>query len=200
MLIAFFIVLNSISWREDVRTAAAINSLTATFRVERPISDEVRQFSSTPASLDPVEEFQRRVRSIFERELRVARFDIVQRGNAMRVTIPNKALFAPREARLRPERAAVLDAIADALGRVPADQHFRVEFIVGSGLAPPSVESRPGLATRRSGVLAYELGGRGVGAAQLAAGVASGPPAVVQMIFSGRRGNEPKVTFQHLVN
>ena len=193
LLLAFFIVLHSISQREEARTAAAIDSLTATFRAQRLASLEIPQLTSTAALLDPVESFRAAVRGVFERELRIARFDILQLGDAMRVRVRSDALFVPGEATLRRERAKLMNALADALGRRSTDLRFEVEFILGSGRTLPV--PAPGLTVRRAGALARDLLGRGVAAAQIAAGVAAGDPAVIQMLFYARGEDDAKVTF-----
>ena len=73
LLLAFFIVLYSISQREEVRTEAAINSLTATFDADRLTSDEVPQFTSSSGHFDPLENFRREVRGLFARDLPIGR-------------------------------------------------------------------------------------------------------------------------------
>ena len=193
LLLAFFIVLHSISQREETRSAAAIDSLTATFRAQRLASLEVPQLTSTAALLDSVESFRGAIRDVFERELPIARFDIRQLGDAMRVRVRSDALFVPGEATLRLERAKLMNALADALGRRSTDLRFEIEFILGLGRTLPA--PAPGLAVRRAGALARDLLGRGVAAAQIAAGVAAGDPAVIQILFYVRGEDDAKVTF-----
>ncbi len=199
LILAFFIVLQSISQREEVRSAAALNSLTATFRAQALIAREAPQFTSSLAPHDPIEAFQREVRAVFARELPIARFRVLQLGNVMRVTVPVDDLFAPGEAALRPALAGLMEPIADALGRQAPGRRFEVEFIVGAGRALPPVGSGAGLEVRRAGALVRDLRTRGVSARALAAGGAPRDATQVEMLFSARREDEAGATFEQLL-
>lgn len=198
LLLAFFIVLYSISQRDEVRTEAAINSLTATFDADRLTSDEVPQFTSSSGPFDPVENFRREVRGLFARDLPIARFEILQLGNTMRVRVPSEALFVPGRARVRTERTALMEALADALSQETSQGRFEVELIVGSGAELPSAAGRPSLALRRAAALASDLRGRGVAARSLAPGLRAGNAKVTELYFFGPRAPGAGVAFEQL--
>jgi len=198
LLLAFFIVLYSISQPEEVRTDAAINSLTATFQAERLSSDEAPQFTSSSGPFDPVENFHNQVRGLFARDLPIARFEILQLGNTLRVRVPSEALFVPGRARLREQRTALMEALADALSRESSEGRFEVELIVGAGAELPSAAAPPSLALRRAAALARDLRGRGVPARSLSAGLREGNATGVEMFFLGPRAAQPGITFEQL--
>lgn len=198
LLLAFFIVLYSISQPEQVRTDAAINSLTATFQAERLRGDEAPQFTSSSGPFDPVENFHNQVRDLFGRELAVARFEILQLGNILRVRVPSDALFVPGQARVRVQRTALMEALADALNRESVDGRFEVELIVGTGAKLPSAGAAPSLTMRRAAALARDLRARGAPARSLSAGLRTGNAKGVEMFFLGSRGAEAGSTFEQL--
>jgi flagellar motor protein MotB len=198
LLLAFFIVLYSISQPEEVRTDAAINSLTATFQAERLSSDEAPQYTSSSGPFDPVENFHNQVRGLFARDLRVARFEILQFGNTLRVSVPSEALFVPGRAQLREQRTALMEALADALSRESSEGLFEVELIVGAGAKLPTAGAAPSLTMRRAAALARDLRARGVPARALSAGLRAGNAKGVEMFFLGPRGGQSGITFEQL--
>lgn len=183
LLLAFFIVLYSISHREKVRSVAAIDSLTATFQIERTRVLDVHQRAVVRVPFDSLATVKRELRRVFEQEVPIANVHIFQRGEVMHVTVPATAIFVSGTAELRLEPPTFLDGLAGALRRRNGDEMLEVRFVVGSGRSFPRAGAPPGLPLRRSAKLAAALDGRDLPGISVAAGVTVGYGGVVQILF-----------------
>lgn len=183
LLLAFFIVLYSISNREKVRSIAAIDSLTATFQIEGAKVLDVHQRAAVTVPFDSLATVKRELRRVFEQEVPIANVHIFRRGDVMYVTVPAVAIFVPGTAELRLEPPTFLDGLAGALKRRNGDATLEVRFVVGTGRSFPRADAPPGLPLRRSARLAGALDGRDLPGISVAAGVAVGYGGVIQILF-----------------
>jgi hypothetical protein len=194
LLLAFFIVLYSISHREQMRSVAAIDSLTATFQIEGTKVLDVHQRAAVTVPFDSLATVKRELRRVFEQEVPIANVHIFQRGEIMHVTVPVAAIFVPGTAGLRLAPPTFLDALAGALKRRSGDATLEVRFVVGSGRSFPRAGAPPGLPLRRSVELAGALDGRALPGISVAAGVSVGYGGVVQILFVEPEPDDPATT------
>jgi hypothetical protein len=183
LLLAFFIVLYSISHREKVRSVAAIDSLTATFQVEGSTVLDVHQRSSVTVPFDSLENIKRELRRVFDHEVPIANVHTFYRGEVMHVTVPTAALFLPGSGELRLEPPTFVDGLASALQRRNGGIPLEVRFVVGSGRAFPLEGSGPSLSTRRAAALARAARTQGLSGISIAAGITAGYGGIVQVLF-----------------
>jgi len=196
LLLAFFILLNSISQREHTRTAAAIGSLDATFSAKKPMAFDLDSQTTETATKSHPDTFQIRLLQIFQTELPLARYEVVERGSVMRIILPADNLFARNSANVRPSRVSVLDGIADALQSDVKNVRREVEFMVGVGEAMPAVETATGaLFVSRAGAFARALINRGVPQNRVRAGLLPGNDGHVQLTFYVRARNHAVIDF-----
>jgi hypothetical protein len=199
LLLAFFILLNSISQREQTRTAAAIGSLDATFSSRKPMSFELRSVNTESATSARPDTFQVRLLQLFQTELPLARYQLVERGSVMRIVIATDTLFEKDGTDLRPSRISVLDGIAYALRSDMKNVRREVEFMIGSGSSTPSVDTPLGrLQVNRAGAFARALVKRGVPEKWIRTGLFPGDSARIRLTFYARTKNRAVIDFGNL--
>lgn len=199
LLLAFFILLNSISQPERSRTDAAIGSLDATFSSKKPMSFQLESVSKKTLTRATPDTFQIKLLQLFQTELPLAQYQIVERGSVMRIVIPTDSLFIRNGSDVRPSRVSILDGIAYALRTDQKSVRREVEFMIGTGSADTPVNSPLGrLQVNRAGAFARALVKRGVPQTWIRAGLFPGDGGQVRLTFYARTKDRAVVDFSHL--
>lgn len=199
LLLAFFILLNSISQPERTRTEAAIGSLDATFSGKKPISTTLESVSTGSATSAQPDTFQIKLLQLFQIELPLARYQLVERGSVMRIVVPTDSLFERNGVDIRPSRISVLDGIAEALQSDIETVRREVEFMIGAGSTLPSIEATAGqLQVNRAGAFARALVKRGVPQTEIRTGLFPGDSAQVRLTFYVRAEDRAVIDFDGL--
>lgn len=199
LLLAFFILLNSISQPERSRTDAAIGSLDATFSSKKPMSFQLDSVSKKTLTRANPDTFQIRLLQLFQTELPLAQYQIVERGSVMRIVIPVDSLFIRNGSDVRPSRVSILDGIAYALRTDLKSVRREVEFMIGAGPADTPVDSPLGrLQVNRAGAFARALVKRGVPQTWIRTGLFPGDSGQVRLTFYARAKDRAVVDFSHL--
>lgn len=200
LLLAFFILLNSISNYEESRAEVAIGSLTATFRTDLPVRVDRMSSSTSTGYFRAAATFRREVRRLFEETLPLARFSPVQHGGMFRVTLPVNQLFHAGSTRFRLNGRRLLDGIADSLNRQEPGLRFEAELLLGTG---PELPNGPAsgalLEVQRAGVFARALRRRGAPPSSILTGIRRGDPGIAEITFATRIEQQAKISFESLV-
>ncbi|MBC8337895.1 MAG: flagellar motor protein MotB [Rhodospirillales bacterium] len=197
LILAFFIVLVSISTVEDVKSKAVMQSLTSTFTTFRKTGDVISDFTSKQGDVLGGQAFQEKVTGIFATALQVAKVEIVQPGRLMHARMPIEAVFQENTDRLNPNVVAFLDRIVAALGGRPPGVRFDMEFIVGTVPAGDGTfHVTQTLAMARAGGFAREILGRGAPPDSLSVGLVPDAPGQVTMRFYVRSENKGRTENQ----
>ncbi len=120
LLLAFFIMLNSIAQFETRRTDAVLGSLAATFNVEKP-EGQSRTLGSFVGHLDAVAELEREITGLLRTLVQLDRFEVIRSGTLVSATIDNDVLFGdgvgPTETmrKFTRQTAGLLNVAADRL-------------------------------------------------------------------------------------
>lgn len=200
LLLAFFILLNSISNYEESRAEIAIGSLTATFRTDLPVQVDRMSSSTSTGRFRAAATFRRDVRRLFEETLPLAQFSPVQIGGVFRVTLPVDQLFHAGTTRLRLNGRRLLDGIADSLNRKEPGLRFEAELLLGTGpRLPDGPASGALLEVQRAGAFARALRRRGAPSTSILTGLRRGDPGVAQITFATRIERQAKIGFESLV-
>lgn len=175
LVLAFFIVLVSISTLEDVKSQAVRDSLSSTFRSVLSPSTTPTEFTSKDGNILAGQVFQEQITGLFATTLQVAKVEIVRPGSLMRIKLPVSAMFANGETEIRPVTVPVLDRIVAVLSSRPPGLRFDMEFFIGSPLsAEKALPVAQTLETQRAGNLAREMARRGVPPDSIAVGIQPG--------------------------
>lgn len=200
ILVAFFIMLNSMAQLEESRIEDAMGSVKAEFRNELTIVDGGPNVLSRDGLRSAVETYHEELRQLFEDNLPIDHVDPVQRGDILSFAVPTDDLFRPDEVAARPRGRSFLDAMATSLKRDRPGLRAEVEMVLGTGVALPSTDGEAAaFELHRATSLAHALRRRGVGAAAIRSGLAPGDPGQISFIFQVHETETGRRTFSELV-
>ncbi len=93
LVLAFFILLVTISTLEDVKSQVVMDSLSSTFTTVLPPTTELTPFPKEEGEVVAGQQFQERITGIFATSLQIAKVELVQPGRLMKITMPATSLF-----------------------------------------------------------------------------------------------------------
>lgn len=175
LILAFFILLVSLSTIEEKKARAVMESLSTTFGSERATGSALG-ISGGDGSLLIVEDFV----AALARIVRVAEVKTLSPGRLMRVSLPVAVVFAAGVETPRPSLHPLLDRMVATLSAPPPGLRVDLEF----ALAPGTTAADPALAARRADVFAREMLARGA------------PPARLAIALAPAAGDEAWFTFR----
>ncbi len=187
LLLAFFILLNSLSQTKEERMQAALGSIDVTFKYEFETPLPPRPEKNNPG--DPVgpDSFQAELHEVFEGALPVGRYRILEKGNLIEVAVPADLIFVPGRAKLRSPRRGLMQNLAAGLANPSDGGRYEIEFQIGAGAALPNVDQAAGsLGVLRAGAFARDLRRRGVPGRLIGSGIVTGNPNQVRLTFHRR--------------
>ncbi|MEG3618370.1 hypothetical protein V5T82_07900 [Magnetovibrio sp. PR-2] len=198
VILAFFILLVTISTIEENRSKKVMDSLSSTFTSIVPPSANLMTLNrSAEEGVLAGQEFQQQITGIFATELGISKVDTLQPGRQMRLMLKSDSLFFQGEARIRSAMYPLLDRTVAALSNRPAGQRFDMEFVIGTapsadGKTLPTTET---LAIKRAGAFANEMNSRGIPPDSIAVGVRPGREGDVAIYFYTRDVEKSKLNF-----
>lgn len=198
IVLAFFILLNSISKIEETRAALALKSLTATFAplgIEAPPGEWL---NSIEGRFIGPEEMPDRLATLIKTAFPLAKVDKVLPGSRLQMSLATESLFEPGRDALRSEALVLVSDIARMLTRNPPDYVYGVEAVVGES-EPVGGAAVQTLAIARAGALARTFVDKGAPASEIAAGTDRAQPERTRFVFRIRLPGERRVDFHQLV-
>lgn len=187
LILAFFILLVTISTIEDVKSKAVKDSLSSAFKSIVPPSTDPTIFASKDGDFIAGQQFQEQIDGIFATALRVAKVEVVQPGRLMRVKFPAKNLYVGRTAEINSSAVALLDRIVAALSAPPPGLRFDMELVIGSPYAAETgLPTEQTLEMARVGGFARIMTERGLPPGRLAVGIMPGNTEDVTIWFFTR--------------
>ena len=133
ILLAFFILLNSLADFETGRARAVLDGVKQAFNGQIETASQMPAFTGSLGALPEVEAKMRKVGSLFEALAPSAGAKSIRRANAVRVEFPVSALFRPGSPRLRQGREALLERLAQSLRKSPEGApRYLFEILVGT--------------------------------------------------------------------
>lgn len=196
LILAFFILLVSISTIEKVKSTVVQDSLTSAFSTILPPVTSPTTLTALEGEVLAGPQFQDEVRGLFETSLQVAKVEVVQPGRLMVVDIPADVLFLPGEAAFQPTQQPLFDRVVASVSGAPPGLRFDMEFVIGA----PYVKERDLPVTQtleiaRAGAFAREMATRGVPPQNIVVGVRRGDPKNVAIYFYVRSAEEAQLRF-----
>lgn len=197
LVLAFFILLVSISSVEDVKTSAVRDSLTSTFATVLPTSADLTVFQAKEGEVMAGQRFQEEVTGIFATQLQIAKVEVVQPGKLMRVVFPSDSLFFAGEIRIREASVPLLDRIVASISSRPPGMRFDLQFVIGAKYAlDNTLAIGETLEMRRAGAFARELLSRGAPPDSISVGMEPGDPGEIVIWFHTLAEDEGRVSFE----
>ena len=188
LLLAFFVVLNSISNIEVSRLQAVSGSLNETFANEGRPADKSAQLVSSQGNLLTDTGFISRVGNLVRTELAFAKVEEISPGRLMAVTMSADSLFLPGREAINPVHRATIDRVAKALISPPPGVRYDVDILMGDS---PTDD----LVIGRSAYLAGVFVAAGSPARSIAAGIEQEAPGNLTLLFHVRPRDEARFVF-----
>jgi hypothetical protein len=187
ILLAFFILLTTISFRDQDRADAAIGSVTSTFGARLP-EETVPGTQGTEGTFEQAPKaFMNAIRKVFQANLPAVKMPVATKNGIMRIDVPTLDLFRRGEVAVRRRSESLLSGVADGLVMQNGDWRFEVEIVLGSGSSLPSVEEDDqSIELRRAGNFAGFMRRMGVPAHSIRTGVRVGDRETTQLSFYAR--------------
>lgn len=200
VVLAFFILLVSISSVEDVKSNKVMSSLSSTFTSLLPPSSDLTTFTAKDGDIVAGQEFQQQVTGIYATVLGVDKVEIVQPGKQMRLLLKADSLFFDGEARIRPAIYPLLDRTVASLSNRPRGLRFDLEFMIGTpasadGKTMPVTQT---LEVERAGAFARAMNERGIPPDSLSVGMRPGHMGEIVIYFYTRNIEATKLRFENV--
>jgi len=198
VVLAFFILLVSISSVEDTKTQKVMNSLSSTFTSLLPPTAQLTAFTSKDGDVIAGQEFQQQVTGIFATALGIDKIKVVHPGKQMQLTLDADSLFFKDEARIRPAIYPLLDRTVASLSNRPLGLRFDLEFMIGTQTAADgkTMPTEQTLEIERAGAFARAMNERGIPPDSLSVGMRPGHVGEVIIYFYTRDVEATKLRFK----
>ncbi len=197
LVLAFFIMLVSISTFEKVKSTAVMDSLSSTFTAVLPPTSNPTDFSAKDGDVIAGEAFQEQITSIFSASIRVDKIEVVQPGRLMRLQMPISALFQEGKPLIREDMLALLDRIVASLSNRTPGLRQDMEVVIGTpDTKDINLPLEQGLEMARVGEFARTITTRGAPPDSVSVGIKAGDPGNVSIWFWVRGVEETSVRFE----
>ena len=188
LLLAFFVVLNTISNVEVTRLQAVTGSLNETFAVDGKPANKSVTLVSSQGNLFSDAAFLTRVGNLIRTEFAFATVEEFLPGRLMVVTMPADSLFIPGREAINPLRRPTVDRVAKSLINPSPGVRYDVDILVGNSATDD-------LVIGRSAFLANVFAAAGSPARSIAAGIEQDSPGQLRLLFHVRPRNEARLIF-----
>ncbi len=198
LVLAFFIMLVSISTIEETRSQRVMDSLTSTFaELVEPLTEPTDFVSQHGDVLEPAA-FQAELTNVFTTAISATKVEIIKPGRDMRIDLLARELFEDDSLELRIARLPMIDRIVSSLSRNPPGIRFQAQIMaavptVGDGGETEIDIMRAGL--DRAGAIARKLIERGAPPETISAGIYAGEADAMRFDFFIRREDELLIDF-----
>lgn len=184
LLLAFFILLVSISSFDAQRVRSVLDSVQAAFSdVPDPVDSNGETSRADAIVLAAIID---ELEGVLATTLQLDRVERVGNG-AVQLDMPVDALFAPGTAQLEPGRADLLKHLVAALDRRPAGYRYDLQALVGTPAASRTetgnAAAPSSIAVDRAGALARALLDSGAMPSGVAGGVLPGAPGRLRLVI-----------------
>ena len=197
LVLAFFIMLVSISTFEEVKSSRVMDSLTSTFTTVLPPTSDPVDFNAKDGDILAGEAFQEQITSIFSTAIQVENIEVVQPGRLMRLQMRVNVLYLDGQTTVREDQYPLLDRIVAVLSNRPPGLRQDMEVIIGSrvteGVSLPVGQT---LEMSRVGELARLMVSRGAPPDAISVGLKPGDPNEISIWFWVRGVQETAVRFE----
>ena len=198
IILAFFIMMNTISQRQGSRTQGVLESISGSFKELSDSTIITLDIADQGAGQEAAPGFETSIEELFESAFPLARVEASEMFDQIEITLPLDSMFAPGGTVIQGRNEAVLDRLADILGYGAPGKIHEVEALLPWPPSPESdgadeLETDSGasradalLAVNRAGALARALTARGVSSAAIAIGIERRPSDSLRLLFVTR--------------
>ncbi len=132
LLLAFFIILNVISTRTEVKSQAVMNSILSTFRTTEKNDHLAKALVSRLSVTPQPEELVGEMRRLWLTAVPVTKLEVFANGRAMHLRLPASSIFPGGRSILRKDRMGLLDNLAQLLALEAQGFSNELELLIGT--------------------------------------------------------------------
>lgn len=192
MILAFFVVLVSISQIDAVRSVGVMGSVAETFAASDSWGAARKPSGAARGDVVDGSDLEQSLRALFATELEMAPTSADLAGRVAALTFDAEALFIAGHATVREAAEPLLDRIAAATTDRPEGLGVQLDIVVGVMAAFPVLGvDTDSLAVRRGSALAEALALRGLPRAWMAVGLRPGRTDQIVLAFAPRLSGQP---------
>jgi len=183
LLLAFFVMLNTLAQFETTKTRAVLGSLNATFSIGNPSGRE-HEFGSFVGKVGAARQVEAELSQLLRTLFGVDRYDLIRLGDVVVLDIDANALFAGA-AKPSPALLVFTNRITGRVLPPPPGTRLDLEVTAyrGRGALDAADASRINIATRRAGAIVRGFERVGFDADQLLAGLSEGDARKIRIEF-----------------
>lgn len=197
LVLAFFIMLVSISTFEKVKSTAVMDSLSSTFTSVLPPTSNPTDFNSKDGDILAGQAFQEEITAIFSTAVQVERIEVVQPGRLMHLRFRASEIFQDQKTELREDQTPLLDRIVAALSNRPPGLRQDMEIVSGTRVIGDSgLPVAQNIQMARMGELARALTSRGAPPDSITVGIKDADPGTITIWFWVRAVEETTEQFE----
>jgi hypothetical protein len=199
LLLAFFILLNAISVRDDVRTRAVIDSLVLTFQPPKDVGTSKSEFTSALDDTPNADDLMRSIRQAWEGSTPLAEVRQLSSGRVMLVTAPLREYFTGRETAIRGDRRDLILQVAKTLAAKGDGLVSELQFVLDpDGVKGEDGAVDSGVQLGRISIFARELVANGAPPDTITVGFRRGLGRNLQLRYFVRDKSRAYLTFDSL--
>ncbi|MFH1805515.1 MAG: hypothetical protein ABID63_11580 [Pseudomonadota bacterium] len=158
LLLAFFILLNTISTFEEVKTRKVQESLSSAFASILPPTTSLQTVTSIEGPVLSAEETQNQIGILFQTAIKIVRVQVIQPGKLMEVMMHVDQLFEQNSILVRTRQGDFMARLAEILADDGGLLRYEMEMVMGAEVASRGVvEVANSLEIGRAGAFAREL-------------------------------------------
>lgn len=158
LLLAFFILLNTISTFEEVKTREVQESLSSAFAAILPPTTSLQTVTSIEGPTVSAQEVQAKLGNLFETAIKVVRVEVIQPGKLMEVILHVDQLFDNNSILIRERQADFMRQLAEVLSDDDGYASYEMEMVMGSQIENKgTIQIENNLQIAQAGSFAREL-------------------------------------------
>jgi len=158
LLLAFFILLNTISTFEEVKTREVQESLSSAFAAILPPTTSLQTVTSIEGPTVSAQETQDKLGHLFETAIKVVRVEVIQPGKLMEVIMHVDQLFDTNSILVRERQADFMRQLAEVLADDDGYASYEMEMVMGSQIEDKgTIQIENNLQIAQAGSFAREL-------------------------------------------
>ncbi|WP_321391670.1 hypothetical protein [Emcibacter sp.] len=187
IVLAFFMVMNSISNQEENRVAAATESVTRAFKNPFEPDADFIDVTSSADSVTPNDEFYDQIQGVFASLVGFDGKFPSKGGHIISVKFAANDLFERGTAQFRQDQQEFLNQLSSFLKGGRKSEKREIEFLVSTGKAlPEGPQYWKDVNILRAGAIVAKLEDMGISGNQISIGVARNDDALITVTFYNR--------------
>tara|TARA_Y100001934_G_scaffold57566_2_gene71417 strand:- start:74688 stop:75398 length:711 start_codon:yes stop_codon:yes gene_type:complete len=132
LLLAFFILLNAISNRTEIKSRVVMDSLLSTFRTTEASGHSAKKYAPFLGAIREPEDLLEEMRYLWVNAIPIAEFKLLTDGKSLQFRLPANMVFAGGVALIRKDRFDLIRNVATVLGTEVSGFSSELELLVGA--------------------------------------------------------------------